>query len=235
MPGDPLIGTDAAQQAGLEPAGVVVTDERGDALLDAHVAIDFTLPAALDANLRAATESGTPLVIGTTGLDLQHRDALTGAAGSIPLVYGANMSVGMNVFMALVQRAAAALDEGYDAEIIEAHHRHKVDAPSGTALALGERVAGGRGKRLEDLAVHGRHGQTGPRVPGTIGFSVVRAGSIVGEHTVLFAAGEEQVELTHKAHDRAAFAHGALRAARWVAGRAPGLYGMADVLGLETR
>ena len=232
MPGDSLIDSDAAQQAGLDPAGILITDERADALLEAHVAIDFTLPAALQANLRAATDSGTPLVVGTTGLQLPHRDALSEAARAIPLVYAANMSVGMNVFLSLVGRAAAALDDGYDAEIIEAHHRQKIDAPSGTALALGEVVAAARQRQLGEVAVYGRHGQTGPRVPGTIGFSVVRAGNIVGEHKVLFAAGEEQLELTHKAQDRAAFAQGALRAARWVAGRAPGLYSMDDVLGL---
>ncbi len=235
VPGDSLVGADAAQQAGLPPGDVVVTDDRAAALLDAHVAIDFTLPAALQANLRAAIDAGTPLVIGTTGLEQPHHDALADAARSLPLVYAANMSVGMNVFMSLVGRAAAALDESYDAEIIEAHHRHKVDAPSGTALALGELVAAGRGQTLPDVAVHSRQGQVGPRVPGTIGFAVIRAGSIVGEHRVMFAGGAEQVELVHRAADRAAFAHGALRAARWLAGRAPGLYSMSDVLGLQAR
>jgi 4-hydroxy-tetrahydrodipicolinate reductase len=233
MPGDRLLGADAAEQAGLDPAGVIVTDDRSGGLLGAHVAIDFTLPAALDANLRAAIDSGTPMVVGTTGLNPQQHDALAAAAQQIPLVYAANMSIGMNVFMALVRRAASALNDSYDAEIIEAHHRHKVDAPSGTALALGELVAGARNRRLKDVAVHARHGQTGPRVPGTIGFSVVRAGSIVGDHRVLFANTQEQLELVHRASDRAAFAHGAIQAASWVAGRAPGLYSMAEVLGLE--
>ena len=233
MPGDPLLGADAAEQAGLDAAGVIVTDDRGDGLLNAHVAIDFTLPVALEANLRAAVQSGTPMVVGTTGLNPQQQTSLNSAAAQIPLVYAANMSVGMNVFMALVRRAAAALGDDYDAEIIESHHRHKVDAPSGTALAIGEMVAAGRSRRLDEVAVYARHGQVGPRVPGTIGFSVVRGGSIVGDHQVLFASDEEQLELVHRASDRAAFAGGALRAARWVAGRAPGSYTMADVLGLE--
>src|SRR5690606_14054597 len=160
-------------------------------------------------------------------------DAMESAAHQIPLVYGRNMSVGVNVFMDLVARAAAALDDEYDVEIIEAHHRHKVDAPSGTALALGERIAAARGRTLQDLAVYARQGRTGPRVPSTIGFSVVRGGGIVGDHTAMFVSGEERVELTHRAQDRNAFARGALRAARWAAGRAPGYYSMADVLGLS--
>ena len=235
MPGDRLLGADAAEQAGLDAAGVIVTDDRGAGFADAHVAIDFTLPVALDSNLRAAVDCGTPMVVGTTGLGPEHQASLQAAAAQIPLVYAANMSIGMNVFMALVRRAASALDEDYDVEIIEAHHRHKVDAPSGTALALGELVAAARERPLDDLAVYQRHGQIGPRVRGTVGFSVVRGGSIVGDHQVLFASDEERVELTHRASDRAAFARGALRAARWVAGRAPGIYGMADVLGLADR
>ncbi|MBN1239717.1 MAG: 4-hydroxy-tetrahydrodipicolinate reductase [Gammaproteobacteria bacterium] len=229
---DPAIGRDAGEAAGLPSFGVPLTDDRKQALHGAHAAIDFTLPAALDSNLKACVESGTALVIGTTGLEQRHLDAMEKAAHQIPLVYGRNMSVGVNVFMDLVARAAAALDEEYDVEIIEAHHRHKVDAPSGTALALGERVAAAKGRKLQDLAVYARQGRTGPRVPNTIGFSVVRGGSIVGDHTVMFVAGEERVELTHRAQDRNAFAHGALRAARWAAGRAPGYYSMADVLGL---
>jgi 4-hydroxy-tetrahydrodipicolinate reductase len=142
------------------------------------------------------------------------------------------MSVGVNVFMNLVARAAKALGDGYDVEILEAHHRHKVDAPSGTALALGEQIAAAKGRPLSDLAVYAREGRVGPRVPGTIGFSVIRGGSIVGEHTVRFIGAEEQVELVHVAQDRKTFARGALRAARWAAGRAPGLYSMVDVLDL---
>jgi 4-hydroxy-tetrahydrodipicolinate reductase len=225
------LGRDAGELAGLAPFGVPLTDDRGQGLHGAQVAIDFTLPAALEANLRAAIENGTALVIGTTGLEARHQKLMKTAANEIPIVYGRNMSIGVNVFMELVARAAQALDAEYDVEIVEAHHRHKVDAPSGTALALGERVAAARGRHLDELAVHVRHGRTGPRVPGTIGFSVVRGGNIVGDHSVLFVSPEEQVELVHRARDRASFARGALTAARWVAGRAPGLYSMADVLG----
>lgn len=230
--GDPDLGRDAAELARLPAAGVPLTDDRSQALHEAHVAIDFTLPAATIANARACVESGTPLVLGTTGLEEKHVEALRTASRDIPLVVGRNMSVGVNVFMDLVGRAAAALGDDYDVEISEAHHRHKVDAPSGTALALGEAVSQAQGRSLDELAIHGRHGQVGPRVPGTIGFSVIRGGDIVGDHKVLFAAPEETVEFSHHAADRKTFARGALRAARWVAGQAPGFYGMNDVLGL---
>jgi 4-hydroxy-tetrahydrodipicolinate reductase len=232
-PRDAALGQDAGEHAGLAPLGVPLTDDRAQALHGAHVAIDFTLPAALDANVRACVDRGTALVVGTTGLSEKNLGTLRAAGQEIPLVYARNMSVGVNVFMDLVGRAAAALGPDYDVEIIEAHHRQKVDAPSGTALAIGERIAAAKGRRLEELAIHGRHGHTGPRVPGTIGFSVIRAGSIVGDHSVLFAAPEERLELTHHAIDRKNFARGALRAARWLAGQAPGLYSMGDVLGLD--
>ena len=230
---DPLLGHDAGEFAGLGAWGVPLTDDRAQALHTAQAAIDFTLPAALEANLAACRESGKPVVIGTTGLGTRQRELLQQAAHEIPIVYGRNMSVGMNVFTHLVTRAARSLGDEFDVEITEAHHRHKVDAPSGTALALGEAVAGARGRRLDELAVRTRDGQVGPRVPGTIGFSVVRGGNIVGDHTVMFIAPDERVEFTHRAQDRRAFAMGALRAARWLAGRAPGLYSMADVLDLH--
>lgn len=233
--GDPALGRDAGEQAGLEPFGVPLTDDRKQALHDAHVAIDFTLPVALEANLKACEELGTALVIGTTGLGERQHAALERAAHQVPLVYGRNMSVGVNVFMELVARATEALGDEYDVEILEAHHKHKADAPSGTALALGERVAEARGRTLDEIAVRTRDGQTGPRVPGTVGFSVIRGGHIVGEHTVMFVSPEERLELKHVAQDRKTFARGALRAARWVSGRAPGLYSMADVLGLSER
>jgi 4-hydroxy-tetrahydrodipicolinate reductase len=198
----------------------------------AQVAIDFTLPAALEANLAACRKAGTALVIGTTGLSDAQLKSIERASHEIPVVYGRNMSVGMNVFMHFVAEAATALGPDYDVEIVEAHHRHKVDAPSGTALALGESVAKARGRKLDDLAVRTRDGKIGPRVPGTIGFSVIRGGSIVGDHTVMFIGPDERLEFTHRAAERRAFALGALRAARWLAGRAPGLYTMADVLDL---
>jgi len=231
-PGDAALGSDAGELAGVGPVGVPLTDERAQALSGVHVAIDFTLPVALEANVRACIEQGTALVVGTTGLTEPHFATLARAGHEIPLVYARNMSVGVNVFMDLVTRAAAALGPDYDVEISETHHRQKVDAPSGTALDLGERVAAVVRRPLADLGVYARHGHTGPRVPGTIGFSVRRAGNVVGEHTVLFASGEEHVELTHTALDRKTFARGAVRAARWLAGQPPGLYSMRDVLGL---
>jgi len=232
IPSDPDLGKDAGSAAGVGPLGAALTDDRKLVLNDAQVAIDFTLPGALEGNLEACVKSGTPLVVGTTGLGAAQHAALAAAGREIPLVYGRNMSIGVNVFLALVGQAARALGTDYDVEVLEAHHRHKVDAPSGTALAAGDAVAAARGRKLEELAVKCRDGHTGPRVPGTIGFSVIRGGDIVGEHSVMFIAPEERVEFVHRASDRRTFARGALRAARWVVGRAPGLYTMTDVLGL---
>ncbi len=232
-PGDGLLGRDVGEVAGAPALGVPLTDDREQALHGAQVAVDFTLPSATEANLRACIASGTALVIGTTGLESRQMRAMESAAHEIPVVYSRNLSVGMSVFMELVARAAKALGDGYDVEIVETHHRHKVDAPSGTALALGERIAAARGRKLAELAVYARQGRIGPRVPGTIGFSVIRGGNVIGEHNVRFLGGEEQVEFVHEAQDRKTFARGALRAARWAAGQAPGLYSMADVLGLS--
>jgi len=231
--GDAVLGRDAGELAGGAAAGVPVSDDRSQALHAAQVAVDFTLPTVTEANLRACVEHGAAIVIGTTGLEQRAQKAIEKAAHEIPIVYARNMSVGVNVFMELVARAAKALGDGYDVEIAETHHRHKVDAPSGTALALGERIAGARNRKLDELAVYTRQGQTGPRVPGTIGFSVTRGGNVVGEHSVRFIGAEEEVEFSHRAADRKTFARGALRAARWVAGQAPGLYSMADVLGFS--
>jgi 4-hydroxy-tetrahydrodipicolinate reductase len=230
---DPGLGKDAGENIGLKALGIPLTDDRAQALHDAHVAIDFTLPTAMIANVRASVDSGTALVIGTTGLEEKHLSVMSDASSKIPLVYGRNMSVGMNVFMNLIGRAAQALGPDYDVEISEAHHRDKVDSPSGTALALGEEVAKAQGRKLDDIAIHSRHGKTGPRVPGTIGFSVIRGGNIVGKHSVLFAAAEESIEFSHNAVERKSFARGALRAARWAADQAPGMYSMADALGLS--
>src|ERR1044071_5373523 len=232
-PGDKLLGHDVGELSGADPRGGPLTDDPQQALNGAQAAIDFTMPRATEDNLRACIETGTALVIGTTGLESRQVKAIENASHEVPIVYSRNLSVGVNVFMELVARAAKALADGYDVEIAEAHHRHKVDAPSGTALALGERIATARGRKLADLAVYAREGQTGPRVPGTIGFSVVRGGNIVGEHSVRFIGAEEQVEFVHEAQDRKTFARGALRAARWVAAQAPGLYTMADVLGVD--
>ena len=230
---DPALGRDAGEVSGLPAAGVVLTDDPQAGLRNARVAVDFTLPSATESNVAAAAARGVAMVIGTTGLGPGQTAALRSGAERIPIVHARNMSVGMAVFRDLVARAAAALDEDYDVEILDAHHAAKVDAPSGTALELGERVAAARGHSLEAVAAYARHGQTGPRERGAVGFSVIRAGRIVGDHSVLFAGAEERVELTHRAADRAVFARGALRAARWVVEQPPGLYSMEDVLGLE--
>lgn len=230
-PGAAEIGRDAAENAGLASIGVGLTDEAERALKGAQLAIDFTLPGAVEANLAACRERGVGMVIGTTGLAANQEQLLAKAAQDIPIVYARNMSVGVNVFMELIGRASRVLGDDYDVEIFEAHHRNKVDAPSGTALALGERIAAEKGRALDTVAVRGRDGQTGPREAGTIGFSVVRGGNIVGDHTVFFVSDDERLEFTHRAQDRKTFARGALRAARWLADRNPGLYSMADVLG----
>jgi 4-hydroxy-tetrahydrodipicolinate reductase len=230
--GDPAIGQDAGVISAMAPIGVVVTNEPGRALEGAAVAIDFTLPVPSLDHARRCGAAGIPLVIGTTGHDADGRALLESLAHAIPIVIAPNMSLGVNLLLKLAELAARSLGPGYDAEIIEAHHRHKVDAPSGTALALGRAVAQGRGATLEQLAMHDRYGATGPRPEGAIGFAVIRAGDIVGDHRLVFAGPSERVELVHHAEDRSAFARGALAAARWVIGRSPGLYSMQDVLGL---
>jgi 4-hydroxy-tetrahydrodipicolinate reductase len=173
------------------------------------------------------------MVIGTTGLTPEHKAAIAAAAAGLPIVLAPNMSVGVNVMLKLLEQAARALAQGYDIEVIEAHHRHKVDAPSGTALAMGETVARALGRELKDCAVYAREGVTGERDPSSIGFATIRGGDIVGDHTVLFAGTGERIEITHRSSSRANYAAGSLRAARFLAGRAPGLYGMDDVLGLK--
>ena len=229
----PYLGQDAAVPSQGPATGVVVTADRATALAGASVAIDFTLPAALGGNLAACTAAGVPVVIGTTGLDLAAEEAMAAAAVRIPVLHAPNMSLGVNLLLELVAQAAAALPADYDIEIFEAHHKHKLDAPSGTAVRLGQVAANARGTTLAAAAVYSREGQTGERPPGAIGFATVRAGDIVGEHTVLFCGTGERLELGHRATDRLTFARGALRAARWLAaGRGPGLYSMRDVLGL---
>jgi 4-hydroxy-tetrahydrodipicolinate reductase len=227
--GSKALGQDAGTLAGGKPGGVIVTADPAVAVKGAGVAIDFTLPEALSANLRAATAAKCPLVIGTTGLDADARTQVCAAAEKIPVVLAPNMSLGVNLLLRLVEIAGSALDDSYDVEISEAHHRNKKDAPSGTALELGRHVALSRGVELEEIAQYERQGV---RRPGSIGFSVFRGGDVVGDHTVTFAGIGERIELTHRASDRVAFARGAIKAARWIAGRAPGLYSMRDVLGL---
>jgi len=227
------LGHDVSELSGGATTGVIVTSDAATAVRNATAVIDFTLPAALPGNLAACVASGLPIAIGTTGLDESARSAAYQAASHIPVLLAPNMSVGVNLLFGLVRVAARALGQEYDAEIYEAHHRHKKDAPSGTALRLGEELAAARGSTLEKAAIWARHGLIGERPAGTIGFAVLRAGDIVGEHVVTFAGGGERLELAHRAHDRSTFARGALRAAGWLVGRPPGIYSMQDVLGLE--
>jgi 4-hydroxy-tetrahydrodipicolinate reductase len=211
----------------------VVTDEPAAALAGAAVAIDFSQPEGTVALARAAAAAGTALVIGTTGFGPAHLAVLEQVARAVPVVRSGNMSLGVNLMVALVRRAAAALGPDYDIEIVEAHHRLKVDAPSGTALMLGRAAAAGRGRDEAAARLPPRDGITGPRPPGGIGYAVVRGGDIVGEHEVIFAGPGERLVLRHVAGDRMLFARGALAAAEWVVGRAPGSYDMSDVLGLS--
>jgi 4-hydroxy-tetrahydrodipicolinate reductase len=226
------LGRDAGDVAETGPVGVTVTDDRVTALAGADVAIDFTLPDATLPNLAVAAERGVPVVVGTTGLTERHQEAIRATSHRLPVLVAPNMSLGVNLLFSLVARAAAALPKGYDIEIVEAHHRHKVDAPSGTALRIGEIGAGARGTTLQAAAIHSRVGTTGPRPEGGIGFAVVRGGDVVGTHQVLFLASGERLEIAHHATDRMTFALGALEASRWLVGRPPGVYGMADVLGV---
>jgi len=230
--GSQSVGRDAGDLAEVGPIGVTVSDDRSRVLAGARVAIDFTLPSATLDNLAACQARHLPLVVGTTGLTETELAPLRAASRELPILIAPNMSLGMNLLFDLVARAAESLPLGYDVEIVEAHHRHKQDAPSGTAVRLGEVVAGARGTTLDEAAVYARAGKVGARTPGSIGFAVVRGGDIVGDHTVLFAATGERLEISHRASDRMTFAHGAVAAARWLADRPPGLYGMSDVLGL---
>ncbi len=226
------IGRDAGELVGTH-CGIKISADFSAALHGADVLVDFTRPEASMEYLSACRSSGTRLVIGTTGFTPAQKQAIQDASQEIAIVFAPNMSVGVTLLINLVQAAAKVLSEGYDIEIIEAHHRHKVDAPSGTALRLGEAAASALGRDLSQCAIYGREGVTGERAPSTIGFATVRGGDVVGDHTVLFAGIGERVELTHKASSRATFALGALRAAKFLAGKSSGLYDMQDVLGLK--
>jgi len=228
--GSSFLGRDAGELAG-GALGVAIADDVDAALTGADVLIDFTRPEASLIHLDACRRLGVAMVIGTTGFDAAGREAIVAAACDIPIVFAPNMSVGVNLVLKLLDTAARALAEGYDIEIIEAHHRHKVDAPSGTALRMGEVIAQALGRDLRECAVYGREGVTGERQPSTIGFATVRGGDIVGDHTALFATLGERVEISHKASSRMTFALGALRAARFLAGKRQGLFDMQDVLG----
>lgn len=224
-------GADAGALAGLSPVGLMATDRVAE-VLAADVAIDFTLPDATLSHAAAAAAAGVPFVTGTTGLSAGQEAELARLATRIPVVYAPNMSVGVNLLLALVERVAATLGEAWDIEIVEMHHNRKVDAPSGTAVGLGRAAAAGRGRAFEEVAVLSREGHTGPRLPGQIGFATMRGGDVIGEHTVVFAGPAERIEIGHRAGGRHIFANGAVAAARWAVGRPPGLYSMRDVLGL---
>jgi len=223
------LGQDAGDDAA--PCGVLITCDSGLGIRGAAVAVDFSSSSGVAEHARACATAGVPVLIGTTGFDAQSRVILERAAREIPVLVASNTSVGVTVVAQLVSMAASGLGLSYDVEIFEAHHRMKRDAPSGTALALGEAVARARGQSLSEVATYDRTGHSAPRNPASIGFSSLRAGDIVGEHTVTFAAAGERVEITHRATDRLIFARGALRAAEWLIGRPAGLYGMRDVLG----
>ena len=230
--GSPYLGKDAGELIGAS-CGVAVTDDFVAALSGSDVLIDFTRPEGTLAHLAVCRAKGVKMVIGTTGFSAEQKEGLKLAAKDIAIVFAPNMSVGVNVTFKLLEMAARVLNEGYDIEIIEAHHRHKVDAPSGTALHMGEVVAQTLGRSLAEVAVYGRQGVTGERMPATIGFATVRGGDIVGDHTVMFAGTGERIEISHKASSRATFAVGALRAARFLADKRNGLFDMQDVLGLR--
>ncbi len=230
--GSPAIGQDAAAFLG-KPAGVLIESDLAAGLAHADYLIDFTRPEGTLQHLEYCAEHGIKMIIGTTGFDEAGKAAIAAAAEKTAIMFAPNMSVGVNVTMKLLELAAKSLSEGYDIEIIEAHHRHKVDAPSGTALQMGEVVAGALGRDLKECAVYGREGVTGERDPSTIGFATIRGGDIVGDHTVLFAGIGERIEISHKSSSRVTYAHGALRAARFLADKPTGLYDMQDVLSLK--
>ncbi|SMP59968.1 4-hydroxy-tetrahydrodipicolinate reductase [Noviherbaspirillum suwonense] len=230
--GAPGLGADAAAFLG-EDAGVPITDSLDEALGEADFLIDFTRPEGTLKHLEYCAEHGIKAIIGTTGFDDAGKAAIAAAARHTAVVFAPNMSVGVNVTMKLLELAAKSFAEGYDIEIIEAHHRHKVDAPSGTALQMGEVVARALGRDLKEVGVFAREGVTGERDPSSIGFATIRGGDIVGDHTVLFAGIGERIEISHKSSSRVTYANGSLRAARFLAGRDVGLYDMQDVLGLR--
>jgi 4-hydroxy-tetrahydrodipicolinate reductase len=227
-----LIGKDSGSLAGLPPNGIALTSDITSVLAKADGILDFTTPAASVAFAALAAQDGKVHVIGTTGLSAADEEKIKAAAARAVIVKSGNMSLGVNLLAALVKRVAKTLDD-FDIEILEMHHKQKVDAPSGTALLLGRAAAQGRGVDLKDRAVRSRDGHTGARKAGDIGFASLRGGSVVGEHTVIFAGPAERLELAHRAEDRMIFARGALRAALWARGQKPGLYSMADVLGLN--
>ena len=228
----PLIGEDAGAFLG-KKTGVAITADITKALSDAEFLIDFTRPEGTMAHLAVAQKTGSKMIIGTTGLSPEQIDGLKKASANLAIVFAPNMSVGVNATFKLLEIAAKMLNEGYDIEIVEAHHRHKVDAPSGTALRMGEVIADALGEKLDDVAVYAREGHTGERKAGSIGFATIRGGDIVGDHTVLFAGEGERIEISHKSSSRQSYAQGSLRAARYLQNQSSGLHDMQDVLGLR--
>ena len=232
-PDTPAIGVDAQVLCSEIPTGITVVDSLRDVIGSFDTIIDFSAPAATIELLNSLKDSGASVVIGTTGFDPNQLAQIEQASKHLPIVFAPNYSIGVTLTLSLLEQAASALGDDYDVEVIEAHHHHKVDAPSGTALKMGEVVADALGRKLDDCAVYAREGITGARDPKSIGFATVRAGDIIGEHTVLFAGNGERIEITHKANDRATFARGAVRAALWLSDQPPGLYDMTHVLGLN--
>jgi 4-hydroxy-tetrahydrodipicolinate reductase len=230
--GSPLIGQDAGSVADIKPNGVAISADPLAAIVEAHGVLDFTIPDVSCAMAAFAAQARIVHVIGTTGFEEKHIHRLEAAARHATIVKSGNMSLGVNLLAGLVRKAAAALGDDWDIEVLEMHHRMKIDAPSGTALLLGQAATEGRKVSLKDKKVAVRDGVTGARAPGTIGFATLRGGSVIGEHSVIFAGQGERIEISHRAEDRGLFARGAIRAALWARGRKPGLYGMDDVLGL---
>lgn len=221
-----------SNKIGTETGGLKIVGDAAAAIGAAEAVIDFTVPAATVAHAKICAEKGVAMVIGTTGLDPEQTKAIHAAAEKTPILWAANMSLGVNILLALVEKTASMLDPSYDIEVLEMHHRHKIDAPSGTALALGKAAAAGRKVKIEDVWRKSRDGHTGARPAGEIGFATLRGGEEVGVHTVMFAAAGERLELSHRSFSRETYASGAVRAALWLKGKKPGLYGMKDVLGL---
>ena len=230
--GNPFLGTDAAAFLG-QPSGVAVTADLAQGLQPAQVLIDFTRPEGTLAHLQVCRQLGVNAVIGTTGFSDAHKAEIAEIAQHLAIMMAPNMSVGVNVTLKLLEMAAKAMSTGYDIEIVEAHHRHKIDAPSGTALKMGEVIADALGRDLKDCAVYERYGVTGERDPSSIGFATIRGGDIVGDHTVLFAGTGERIEISHKSSSRTTYAQGSLRAVRFLADKKTGLFDMFDVLGLK--
>ncbi|NKB49252.1 MAG: 4-hydroxy-tetrahydrodipicolinate reductase [Alphaproteobacteria bacterium] len=232
-PGSEFLGADAGTLAGVGDTGVLLTGDTAAMFAGVDAVIDFTVPAATQAHAQLAADAGCALIAGTTGMEDSHRAALAAAAEAVPIVWAPNMSAGVNLLFAVTQQVARALGEDFDIEIVEMHHRHKIDAPSGTALGLGQAAAAGREVDFDAVKTLSREGITGERKSGDIGFATLRGGDVVGEHSVIFAGAGERIELSHRATDRAIFARGAVRAALWTAGKPAGLYTMNDVLGLS--